>query len=149
MFALQEAVTAQPNAPFITDRGLGVTLIVILAALVLVMIILLVANKELRALVMHEAVTHFPGAVGLPLSAMLALALVLVLQQVAGDIELKAFGIEFKGAAGPILMWILCFMAAATGLKMVYPITSGTVPAKDGKATNTEPTEGEDGQAPK
>src|SRR5438552_2194544 len=54
---------------------------------------------------------HVVTVVGLPVAAMLALAIVLLLRTVAGAIELKFLGFEFKGAAGPIVMWIMCFVA--------------------------------------
>jgi hypothetical protein len=40
-----------------------------------------------------------------------ALSLVLLLRAVSGNIEIKILGFEFKGAAAPIIMWILCFLA--------------------------------------
>lgn len=43
---------------------------------------------------------HLAAAIGVPLSALTSLALVLALEQVAGDVEFEAFGLKFRGAAG-------------------------------------------------
>jgi hypothetical protein len=37
--------------------------------------------------------------------------LVLLLRTVSGTIKFKALGFKFKGASGPILMWIFYFLA--------------------------------------
>lgn len=60
---------------------------------------------------------HLAAAIGVPLSALTALALVLALEQVAGDIQFEALGLKFKGAAGPLVMWVLCFIALVAGIK--------------------------------
>lgn len=63
---------------------------------------------------------HLPAAVGVPLSVLTALALVFGLEHVAGNVEFKAWGLEFKGAAGPLVMWILCFLVLVGGIKILW-----------------------------
>src|SRR5437879_4967634 len=53
---------------------------------------------------------HFAAMVGLPSAALAALLLVTLLEMNAGRVELKAPGFELKGAGGPILMWVICFL---------------------------------------
>jgi hypothetical protein len=66
---------------------------------------------------------QFPTMVGLPVSAIAALFLVLVLRAEAGEIEFKAVGFEFKGASGPIVMWALCFLVLTVAIRTlwIYP----------------------------
>jgi hypothetical protein len=56
--------------------------------------------------------SNFHVFLGLPLAALGSFFLVTVLEHIQGPIELKGpGGIEFKGAAGPILLWIFCFLS--------------------------------------
>jgi hypothetical protein len=63
---------------------------------------------------------HFAAAIGLPCAALAALLLVTILEINAGRIEFKALGLEFKGAAGPIVMWVLCFLAIAGAIRLLW-----------------------------
>ncbi len=65
---------------------------------------------------------HTPSLVGLPIAAGSSLALVLLLRTVSGDIQVKFIGFEFKGAAGPLVMWILCFLAMAFAIRYTWPL---------------------------
>ena len=65
---------------------------------------------------------HFAAVIGLPMAALGSLALVLVLRTIAGNIEVKILGVEFKGAAGPLLMWILCFATMAIAISKVWTL---------------------------
>ena len=73
-------------------------------------------NEEFLAL--YKA--NFLGIIGLPLCALAALFVVFVLEQTQGPIEFKGLSFEFKGAAGPILLWIACFLALALTLHKVW-----------------------------
>lgn len=64
--------------------------------------------------------THFAATVGAPLSAFASLLLVLLLRYAVGPIEIKGLGFEFKGAAGPVVLWIFCFLAMVSGIKMLW-----------------------------
>jgi len=63
---------------------------------------------------------HFAAVVGGPCAAFAALLLVLLLRYTVGPIELKGLGFEFKGAAGPIILWMFCFLAIVTGIKTLW-----------------------------
>jgi len=56
----------------------------------------------------------------LPFAALAALCLVIVLEINSGKVEIKGFGFEFKGAGGPLVMWIFCFLAIAGAIKMLW-----------------------------
>jgi hypothetical protein len=66
---------------------------------------------------------HLVCIVGLPWAAVASLVLVLILRTVAGNIELKVFGIEFRGASGPIIMWILCFLSIVLAITKTWDLT--------------------------
>jgi hypothetical protein len=66
------------------------------------------------------ALKHLPAVIGLPAAAAAALCIVLLLRTVAGNIELKLLGMEFKGASGPIIMWVLCFLSIALAINKTW-----------------------------
>ena len=64
---------------------------------------------------------HFLAIVGLPFVGFASLALVLLLESRSDQpLEFKALGFEFKGASGPIVLWVLCFIAITGCLKLVW-----------------------------
>ena len=63
---------------------------------------------------------HFAALFVVPLSAIGALCIVLVLRYTTGPIEFEAFGIKLKGSAGPVMFWILSFLAIVGGAKLLW-----------------------------
>lgn len=63
---------------------------------------------------------HPAAMVGIPLAGISALCLVILLRSTSGPIEFKAAGVEFKGAAGPIIMWIMTFLAFVVSIKLLW-----------------------------
>lgn len=63
---------------------------------------------------------HFAATIGLPSAALAALLLVTLLEMNAGRVEVKALGFELKGAGGPILMWVICFLAITAAIKTLW-----------------------------
>ncbi len=63
---------------------------------------------------------HFAATIGLPLAAIAALCLVILLGFTDGPIEFSGLGFNFKGAAGPIVLWVLCFLAIAVAIKALW-----------------------------
>lgn len=54
---------------------------------------------------------HFAAMVGTPLAAMTAYSIVSLLKVTNGPIEFEALGFKFRGASGPIILWVFCFLA--------------------------------------
>jgi hypothetical protein len=65
---------------------------------------------------------HFAAIVGLPAAAVGSLFLVLVLRLTTGPIEVEIPGLKFKGAAAPIVFWLVCFLAMAYAIRMLWSI---------------------------
>lgn len=63
---------------------------------------------------------HLAAVVGIPGAIITAFVLVNVLEQVSGPIEFSGLGFTFKGASGPIVMWVLVFTALVGGLKLLW-----------------------------
>ena len=73
----------------------------------------------------HETWTKFIlenfGLVfGLPMAAALAFGIVVAFQQTAdGPLSMRMGPLEFSGPAGPILLWVVCFLAAVFAIALL------------------------------
>ncbi len=56
---------------------------------------------------------HFAAVVGLPAAAIASLFIVIILEASSGNIE-------FKGASGPIIMWVVCFLSIVLAIKALW-----------------------------
>jgi len=66
------------------------------------------------------ALEHFAATVGLPSAALVSLCIVLFLESASGPIEFEGLGFKFKGASGPIVLWVFCFLAIAGAIKLLW-----------------------------
>ncbi len=64
---------------------------------------------------------HYAALVGTPMSAVTAFCIVSLLEVTNGPIEFEAFGLKFKGASGPIILWALCFSAIVCAFNLLWP----------------------------
>ena len=70
---------------------------------------------------MMEVFRAHPGALlGLPLAALAALCIVLFLEAKSGPIEFEGFSFKFRGASGEIILWVICFLAIASAIKLMW-----------------------------
>ncbi len=63
---------------------------------------------------------HFAAMVGTPLSAMTAYSIVSLLKVTNGPIEFEALGFKFRGASGPIILWVFCFLAIGVVFHLLW-----------------------------
>jgi hypothetical protein len=64
---------------------------------------------------------HFAATVGLPGIAALAFLIVITFEARFEAIEMEFFGIvKFKGASGPIILWVLCVLTMASCVRMLW-----------------------------
>jgi|ERR1043166_5010752 hypothetical protein len=54
---------------------------------------------------------HPASTIGIGISAISAFFIVAVLELTAGAVQFEAMGFKFQGAAGQIVLWVLCFLA--------------------------------------
>lgn len=66
---------------------------------------------------------HYTTVIGLPSAAAAPLFIVLVLKAAAGPIEFEALGLKFRGASGPVVLWVLCFLAIVLAITLVWNLT--------------------------
>jgi hypothetical protein len=63
---------------------------------------------------------HFRGIMGTPMGIMTALAIVTFLRVTSGSLEFEAFGFKLKGASGPVVLWIVTFLACVAGMVALW-----------------------------
>jgi len=63
---------------------------------------------------------HYAATLGVPMSAVAALCIVLVLESATGPIEIATPWIKFRGASGPVILWILSFLSMVTALRVLW-----------------------------
>ena len=77
-------------------------------------------KDEVVELYLNTVFEHFGATVGLPLTAISALGLVLLLGFSAGPIEFEGLGFKFKGASGSIIFWVLSYLVLAGTIKLLW-----------------------------
>jgi hypothetical protein len=63
---------------------------------------------------------HASAMIGIPWAGGAAFIVVLVLRTSFGAINFKVLGVEFKGASGPIVVWVLCFLVEVSAIKLLW-----------------------------
>jgi len=88
---------------------------------------------------------HYPVTIGLPMAAIGALGLVLLLEYARGPIEFEGLGFKFKGASGPVVLWVFCYLAIAATIKLLWndtyqPLTKPPVIAEQAESSQHIPS---------
>jgi hypothetical protein len=93
-----------------------------LAIFVLIVLVLvwLLATEWYNASLRQFTVDHFPATVGIPVAAVFAFVVVALFESTAGNVKFEAAFLKFDGAAGPIIMWILCFLSIIWAIKLLW-----------------------------
>ncbi len=64
---------------------------------------------------------QFAALICMPIGLASALCIVIMFDVIQKEeIKISAFGVKFEGAAGPIILWIFCFLAIATAIRMLW-----------------------------
>ena len=65
-------------------------------------------------------VRNFPAIIGLPFAGLAAFVVVALFRQSEGVIEFEVSGLKLKGAAGQIVLWVLCFLAIVGAIALLW-----------------------------
>ena len=63
---------------------------------------------------------HFAATLGVPLCGIASACVVLVLKSASGPIEFEVLGLRFRGAAGPVILWVLCFLVMILAVNLLW-----------------------------
>lgn len=97
-----------------------VSLVVSLMMVLLSVPILMVVSLNKTGALAQMATEHPQAMLGVPWAGGAALIVVLVLRTSFGPVEFKILGTQFRGASGPIVMWVLCFLAEVLAIKVLW-----------------------------
>jgi hypothetical protein len=61
-----------------------------------------------------------PWENGIPIAAIIAFLIVAIFESTAGNIKFEVATVKFEGAAGPIIMWVFCFMSTTISIKLLW-----------------------------
>ncbi|PON11909.1 hypothetical protein C2W62_42365 [Candidatus Entotheonella serta] len=77
----------------------------------------ILVDPELIKLLTHDKLMP---VFGIPLAVLIAFCIVAILQATAGTISFKIIGLEFEGAAGPVVLWVLCFLNIVFSIRLLW-----------------------------
>jgi hypothetical protein len=102
-----------------TRRAVSIAGFAILTAYFVALLILLVTewkNESVRQLVLDQ----FRVIVLLPGAGLFAIIVVSIFETTSGPIKFEVLGFKLEGAAGPIIMWVLCFLAIVLAISTFW-----------------------------
>lgn len=100
-------------------QKLNITIAVLLIAIVGLLIFALFRNR-FDPVVTDLVLRNFPTIIGLPFAFIAAFVVVALFRQGHAPMEFKGLGLEFKGASGEVILWLLCFLSIATMIKWFW-----------------------------
>jgi hypothetical protein len=65
---------------------------------------------------------HYVFFVGLPFAALIAFVMVSTFEITRGDIEFEIAGLRLKGASGPLIIWVLVYLALVVSISLAWPL---------------------------
>ena len=72
------------------------------------------------ALLIRIAEQQFAVVVGLPSAALLAAFIVVALRYTEGPLRFEGLGFKFEGGSGQGVLWVVCFLAIAGAIKLLW-----------------------------
>ena len=97
--------------------NIGIAIIAMLAVAGLVAI---VWGERYDPVLVELVVTNFAAIIGLPFAFLASFVVVALFRQSEGEIEFEAVGIKLKGAAGQIVLWVICFLAITGAIALLW-----------------------------
>jgi len=92
-----------------------------LSVLALTLMLAVVVWRNRFDPVLTEIVTkNFAAIVGLPFAFLGAFVIVALFRQSEGNIEFEALGVKLKGAAGKVVLWVVCFLSICGAIAMLW-----------------------------
>ena len=63
---------------------------------------------------------HFAALICVSMAALTSMCVVILLRCTAGPIRFNVRGFRFKGASGPVVLWVVCFLAIVVAIKLLW-----------------------------
>jgi hypothetical protein len=119
-----QAVPSRPRKPTDGDNYLRMTaawITISLTSLFVLFLLWRIGKVTIEQRIWIPIVqSQFPAVIGLPTAAAAALFIVLSLRVASGPIEVELPNLKLKGAAAPIIFWIVCYSVIVTSIKLLW-----------------------------
>lgn len=63
---------------------------------------------------------HVRAIVGIPMAAVSSFCVVIILESRSGRIEFEVAGVKFRGASGPVVLWIFGFITFTLAIRLLW-----------------------------
>ena len=93
---------------------------VVCGLIMLTFFYLIVSNPLYLTKLMDYIFEQAEAVIGIPFCAAMALYVVLMLRTTQGPGEFEGIGFKFRGASGPIVMFVLCFLAFVGATRLLW-----------------------------
>lgn len=97
-------------------KYLGQLVIVIFVMVLTYLVVFGWTNETFNNLV----VCQFKVIVLIPVAALFSFVLIALFQSFSGNVEFKLLGMEFSGASGPVVMWVLAFISIVISINFLW-----------------------------
>jgi hypothetical protein len=97
--------------------NLGIAIVALLATATLIGA---VWYNRFDPLLTELVARNFAAIVGLPFAFIAAFVVVALFRQGETPLQFEGFGLKLKGAAGEIVLWILCFVAISGMIALLW-----------------------------
>ena len=118
---LAQSLSERAKMPFIDNWrrliNLGIAVVSLLGT---AMLIVAVWSNRFDPLLSGLVTKNFAAIVGLPFSFVAAFVVVALFRQGKSALDFEAFGVKMKGAAGEIILWLLCFAAISGSISLLW-----------------------------
>lgn len=94
----------------------------IIFAIMVAALLWLLGTEWYNASLRQFIVDHFPATIGIPAAYVFSFLIVAIFESTAGKVKFEVLALKFEGAAGPIVMWVLCFLAIASSIRFLWAI---------------------------
>ena len=113
-FPTDPAVPSKPVALWLSI--LFITIAVLAGVIFWVVVLCFPENGRFAEI----AYSHFTTVVGIPAAAGAAFIVVTMFRQAEGPIKLRGLGFEVEGAGGPVVLWVVAFLAICGAIKLIW-----------------------------
>jgi hypothetical protein len=100
-------------------QKLNIAIAVLLLGIVGLLVFALWLNR-FDPVVTEVVLRNFPTIVGLPFAFIASFIVVALFRQANSPMEFKGLGLQFQGASGEVILWLLCFVAIASMIKWFW-----------------------------
>ena len=98
----------------------GISVLAILVFVIILGLGIVVEGQQNPEWLLVIVQKHFAAVIVTPLAMIASIVIVSLFKYQSDSIEVEFIGFKFKGAAGPVIMWILVFLSIVYAIKLLW-----------------------------